>query len=104
MIRDSPLSAVNFAHTPLAELAKFIGIELEYVNAARKRVAIAPEVVRAALAAMNLQVGSDTDAQAQFAVALVAAAGFIFGGGRITRLGSVLLPLRSRKAVSYQVT
>src|ERR1700689_2474881 len=68
MINDSPPSAVNFGDTSLGKLAKFAGIELEYVNAAGESVAIAPEVVRAVLAAMNLDVRSDTNALAELEV------------------------------------
>jgi hypothetical protein len=60
MTEDSSSLAVNFADTPLAKLAKFVGIELKYVNAAGKAVSIALEVVRAVLAAMNLQVLNNT--------------------------------------------
>ena len=71
MTEDSSSSAVNFADTPLTKLAKFVGIELKYVNAARKAVPIAPEVVRAVLAAMNPQVLNDIDALTELSQWLV---------------------------------
>lgn len=60
---DSPPSRhADFLNSPLAKLASRVGIELEYVNAAKQTIAIAPEVVRAILAAMNLPAESDEEA------------------------------------------
>jgi|ERR1700733_10932711 len=41
--------------------------------------------------------------QPLIAAAIAATAGFIFGGGAITRLGSALLASKSNKAVRYRV-
>ncbi len=60
-------SRTDFENSPLAELARRVGIELEYLNAAGESVAIDPGVVRAILAAMNLSLTKDMDAQDQLA-------------------------------------
>jgi hypothetical protein len=52
----------KFAKSATADLARQLGIELEYVNAAGKRIVSAPEVIRAVLAAMGYPVGNEQDA------------------------------------------
>ncbi len=53
----------DFEQSATAELARRLDIELEYLDAAGKRIVIAPEVVRAMLAAMGYRVEDDDDAQ-----------------------------------------
>jgi 4-alpha-glucanotransferase len=53
----------TFAKSATAELARKLDIELDYVNAAGKRIVIAPEVIRAVLATMGYRVENDQDAQ-----------------------------------------
>src|SRR5690349_17600313 len=52
----------GFATSPTASLARRLGIELDYINAAHNRVDIAPEVIRAVVAAMGYPVQNDTEA------------------------------------------
>ncbi|MBV8357871.1 MAG: 4-alpha-glucanotransferase, partial [Deltaproteobacteria bacterium] len=53
----------EFAKSVTAELARRLDIELDYINAAGKRIIIAPEVIRAVLATMGYKVENDRDAQ-----------------------------------------
>jgi 4-alpha-glucanotransferase len=55
------MSKPGFATSGTASLARRLGIELDYLNAARRRVDIAPEVIRAVLAAMGYPVRDDTE-------------------------------------------
>jgi 4-alpha-glucanotransferase len=61
---ESKLTArTEFLDSPLAKLASRLGIEVDYVDASKQVVTISSEVVCAVLAAMNLPVTSDTEAQ-----------------------------------------
>jgi 4-alpha-glucanotransferase len=53
----------TFAKSATADLAQRLDIELDYINAAGKRIVIAPEVIRAVLATMGYRVENDHDAQ-----------------------------------------
>jgi 4-alpha-glucanotransferase len=53
----------TFAKSATADLARRLDIELDYINAAGKRIVIAPEVIRAVLATMGYRVENDHDAQ-----------------------------------------
>lgn len=52
----------DFAISAIASLARRLGIELDYINAAHNRIKIAPEVIRAVLAAMGYPVQDDAEA------------------------------------------
>jgi 4-alpha-glucanotransferase len=54
----------DFTKSATANLARKVGIELDYVNAAHERVEIDPGVIRAVLAAMRYPVQNDTEADA----------------------------------------
>jgi len=53
----------EFRKSATAELARRLDVELEYINAAGARIAIAPKVVRALLAAMGYPAKNDVDAE-----------------------------------------
>lgn len=50
------------AKSALGKLARKLAVETDYVSAARKRIFIAPDVIRAVIAAMGYKVESDEDA------------------------------------------
>ena len=54
----------EFRNSATAELARRLDVELEYINAAGARVVIAPEIIRAVLAAMGYPVKNDGEAEA----------------------------------------
>ena len=54
----------EFRKSAIAELARRLDVELEYINAAGTRIVISPEIVRAVLAAMGYPVNNDGDAEA----------------------------------------
>ena len=54
----------EFQESAIAELARRLGVELEYISAAGARIVIAPEIVRAVLAATGYPVKDDVDAEA----------------------------------------
>ena len=60
------MSERDFAISATAGLARRLGIELDYVNAAHNRIDIAPEVIRAVLAAMGYPVQDDKEAESAF--------------------------------------
>ena len=53
----------NFANSARADLARRLGIELEYVNAAGKRIVTPPEVISAVLATMGYPVENEQAAR-----------------------------------------
>ncbi|MBV8453987.1 MAG: 4-alpha-glucanotransferase, partial [Deltaproteobacteria bacterium] len=53
----------QFTKSATADLARRLDIELDYINAAGKRIVIAPDVIRTVLATMGYRVENDYDAQ-----------------------------------------
>src|ERR1700730_3133956 len=54
----------EFEKSPMAELARRLNVEPEYINAAHKPVVIRPGVIRAVLSAMGYRLENDLDALA----------------------------------------
>jgi 4-alpha-glucanotransferase len=64
-MKSKTTACTNFLGSPLAKLGSRLGIELDYVDASKQVVTISSEVVCALLAAMNLPITDDINAQNQ---------------------------------------
>src|ERR1700677_33704 len=64
-MKSKTTACTDFLGSPLAKLGSRLGIELDYVDASKQVVTISSEIVCALLAAMNLPITDDINAQNQ---------------------------------------